>query len=433
MTEDEKKEVASFRFGVIHELVNRTDLDRGERERLIAEKSSKRWNIPFSARSRISRTTILRWVSLYKAGNGKIGTLYPSDRNDRGKSRAMDEETILSLTGLRRELPGATVKELISKMETRGLVSSGVRLNASTVYRLLTSRGIMRPPSGLTEDRRKFEAELPNDIWQSDVMHGPMVRVGEKARKSYLVAILDDHSRLVVHGKFYLSENIASYLDALETALLRRGLPRKLYTDNGAAFRSKHLEHTCASLGIALIHARPYKPRGKGKIERFFRSVRASFLTGFEGKTLEDLNESFDAWLKKYHESKHHSTGRTPFDRFTSKMECLRTAPADLRDHFRKCARRRVSKDRTVVLDGKLFEAPLALIGKRVELLYHEREGLEVEVFLGGASFGFLAPVDLNVNCRVKRDKNRNTRMSSSKETRYQGGSLWSKKSEELP
>jgi len=122
MTEDEKKEVASFRFGVIHELVNRTDLDRGERERLIAEKSSKRWNIPFSARSRISRTTILRWVSLYKAGNGKIETLYPSDRNDRGKSRAMDEETILSLTGLRRELPGATVKELISKMETRGLV-----------------------------------------------------------------------------------------------------------------------------------------------------------------------------------------------------------------------------------------------------------------------------------------------------------------------
>jgi len=220
-------------------------------------------------------------------------------------------------------------------------------------------------------------------------------------------------------------------LDAFEKALLRRGLPRRLYTDNGAAFRSRHLEHICASLGIALIHARPYKPQGKGKIERFFRPVRASFLSSFEGKTMTELNDSFTAWLQEYHERRHHSTGQAPFERFTSKMECLRAAPSNLRDHFRKCARRRVSMDRTVILNGRLFEAPIQLIGKRVELLFHEGDDLPVEIFLNGKSYGFLPPVDLHVNCRVKRDKSRNARMIASGETRYKGGSLWSAGSEE--
>jgi transposase InsO family protein len=323
----------------------------------------------------------------------------------------------------------ATVKDLIAKLEERGFARRA--LSASTVYRLLTSQGIMRLNVEKSEDRRKFEAEQPNDIWQSDVMHGPGVLVGEKVRKSYLVAILDDHSRLLIHGEFYGTEGLDSYLDAFEKALLRRGLPRKLYTDNGAAFRSRHLEHICASLGIALIHARHYKPQGKGKIERFFRSVRASFLSGFEGKTMAELNDSFTAWLQEYHERRHHSTGQPPFERFTSKMECLRAAPSNLRDHFRKCARRRVSMDRTVILNGRLFEAPIQLIGKRVELLFHEGDDLPVEIFLNGKSYGFLPPVDLHVNCRVKRDKSRNARMIPSGGTHYRGGSLWSAESEE--
>jgi transposase InsO family protein len=104
---------------------------------------------------------------------------------------------------------------------------------------------------------------MPNDIWQSDVMHGPFVFVNSRRRKAYLIAFIDDHSRLVPYGGFYLSENLAAFLDAFEKALLKRGLPRKLYVDNGSAFRSKQLEHICASLGIALIHSKPYQPQGK--------------------------------------------------------------------------------------------------------------------------------------------------------------------------
>jgi hypothetical protein len=255
-----------------------------------------------------------------------------------------------------------------------------------------------------------------------------MARVGEKMRKTYLIAFLDDHSRLVPHGEFYLSEGLVCFLDAFEKCLLKRGLPRKLYVDNGAAYRSHHLEQVCASLGIALIHARPYMPQGKGKIERFFRSVREGFLTGFKGESLKDLNEAFSLWLEDiYHGRKHGSTGQTPFERFTSNMECLRPAPADLTDHFRKVARRRVAKDRTIILDGKLFEGPVSLIGKQVDLLYHERNMGRVEVRYDGKSYGFIAAVDIHVNCRVKRDRNNNAQVSpSGPERRYKGGNLWS-------
>jgi putative transposase len=429
MTEEQQKEVATFRFGVIHELVNTRELSRGEQERLIRDKCARRWTIPFSGRTRIGRTTILRWVRLYKAGNGKIESLMTSLRSDLGASRSMDEETCLSLIGLRREFPRITIKALIAKMRES---TPDVRLNPSSVHRLLKREGLDKPVEQKPEDRRRYEAELANDIWQSDVLHGPMVRVGDKLRKSYLIAFLDDHSRLVPHGEFYLSEGLACFLDAFKKGLLKRGLPRKLYTDNGAAFRSRHLEQVCASLGIALIHARPYRPQGKGKIERFFGRVRQSFLAGFKGEGLEDINEAFTLWLERgYHEVKHRSTEQTPFARFTSNMECLRSAPPDLADHFRILARRRVEKDRTITLNGKLFEAPVALIGKQVELLYHEGGEGPVEVRSGGKSFGFIRAVDVHVNCRVKRDKNNNAQViPSGSQSRYKGGKLWSGEAE---
>jgi transposase InsO family protein len=425
MTEEQKKQVATFRFGVIHELVNTKGLSRGERERLIRDKCARRWSIPFSNRTRIGRTTILRWVRLYKAGNGRIESLLASSRSDRGASRSMDQETCLALIGLRREFPRITISALISKMWE---ANPEVRLNPSSVYRLLKREGLLKQAEQKAEDRRKFEAELANEIWQSDVMHGPAVRVGDKMRKTYLIAFLDDHSRLVSHGEFYLSEGLACFLDAFEKGLLKRGLPRKLYADNGAAYRSHHLEQVCASLGIALIHARPYKPQGKGKIERFFRSVREGFLTGFKGDGLKDLNEAFSLWLQDiYHQRKHASTGQTPFERFTSNMECLRPAPADLTDHFRKVARRRVAKDRTIILNGKLFEGPVSLIGKQVELFYHERDQSRVEVRYDGKSYGFITAVDIHVNCRVKRDRNNNPQVSpTDPASRYRGGNLWS-------
>jgi transposase InsO family protein len=419
MDEEQKKRIAVFRFGAIANLVGGIILDRGDRERLIREKCDHQWQIPYSERSRLSRTTLKRWIRQY---DGRLESLCPADRADIGKSRRLEEEIAQALIQARQSFPRAPVRKLIEHLEREGWGKP----SPSTAYRFLRDRGLMKAQQIIPEDRRKFEAELPNDLWQSDVLHGPLVEIGGKKRKSYLIAFIDDYSRLVPYGEFYLGESLAFFLKALEQALATRGLPRKLYVDNGSAFRSYHLEQVTASLGIALIHARPYKPQGKGKIERWFRTVRSDFLSGFRGGTLDDLNQAFDLWLREvYHQRKHSATGQTPFQRFTSRLECLRPTPPNLRDFFRQTARRRVAKDRTISLNGKLFEAPVALIGQQVTLRYHEAEIEKVEVFLGQQSYGFLTPVNLQVNSRVKRDKDSRLVLETSAESAYQGGALW--------
>ena len=426
MTEDEKMQVALFRFGVICDFVNGSKLSTGEKSHLLRDKCARKWQIPFSEKTRIGRSTILRWVRLYKAGASKLESLFPGDRQDQGQCRAMDQETCLALMALRGQMPAVPVVQLIQQMEARDLVPPGVTLNLSTVYRFLHRQHLMRPVERTPQDRRKFEAELPNDLWQSDVMHGPMVQAGDKLRKTYLIGFIDDHSRLVPCGRFYLSEALSSYLDAFQWALLTRGLPRKLYVDNGPAFRSRHLEYICASLGISLIHSKPYTPQGRGKIERFFKSVRSGFLSTFEGNTLADINASFAIWLtEKYHQRPHGGTGQSPFQRFTSHSECLRIAPPNLRDFFRQTARRRVGKDRTIVLNDRLYEGPVALIGRRVELLYHADMPDQVEIRYNQQSYGMAHPVNLHVNCRVKRDKNRNAQIQPDPSASpYTGGKL---------
>ncbi len=417
MTENQKKEIAVFRFGVIGEFVIGVQLNYGEKERLLQDKCARKWMIPHSIRTRLSRSTILGWIRQY---DGRIESLYPKDRCDQGVTRAFDDDTTSLIIKLRIDKKNATVHTLIDSLQkiTRR------KYSYSSVYRFLRSRELMN--TAHPEDRRKFEAQNPNDLWQSDVMHGPKVMCKEKMRKTYLIAIIDDHSRLITAAGFYLSENLKTYLKVLEQAFLTRGLPRKLYVDNGPAFRSHHLKYVAASLSIALIHARPYKPQGKGKIERWFRTVRLSFLQTFSGKTMEGLNIAFEKWLNDtYHQKKHSSTGQTPFKRFTSAMECIRVSPPDLKDHFRKTARRKVAKDRTITLNGSMFEAPVSLIGRHVDVKYHEDTPQTAEVIYKNKSYGFLTPVDLSVNCRVKRHRwNENDIRIFPEVSNYKGGQL---------
>lgn len=405
MNDKQREEVALFRFGVISELIS-SRLDPGELTGLIRQKSAQRWDIPHSNRTRVSAGTIRRWLRLYERSGRELASLYPAVRSDRGRSRKVDEETVLALVRLRKEKPNLPVNRLVEELTKKKLIDPGVRLCLSTAYRILQREGLSGRQAAAKTDRRRYEAELPNDIWQSDVMHGPAVDVAGRKRKAYLIAFLDDHSRLIPYGGFYLSERLASWLDAFRRALLTRGVPRKLYVDNGAAFRSRHLERVCASLGIALVHSPPYTPQGRGKVERFFRTVRSRFMPSFPGGTLDELNSRFTLWLEQdYQHKTHSSTGESPFNRFARHVELVRSPPIDLEDHFRKEVRRRVTRDRTVTIEGRLYEAPTRLIGEQVSLLYHEEKPERVEIYYQGQSQGLLRPVDLKVNCQVKRDK----------------------------
>ena len=176
MTNEQKERVAVFRHSIISDIVNARDLDWGETERLIQEKCARKWDIPGTGRTRLSRSTILSWIKAYRDGNYDLKALYPRDRRDKGHSRAIDEDTGLALIRLKQAHPQATVRRLMDLMRERRLVTPGIDLKASTVYRFLNDQGLIRP-KGTQPDRRKFEAPTVNDLWQSDVMHGPKLDV----------------------------------------------------------------------------------------------------------------------------------------------------------------------------------------------------------------------------------------------------------------
>lgn len=404
MDKELREKVALFRYGLISSLVNQKGMSHGEQELQLRQITSQSWKLPGSPRTSIARSTVLRWIAIYQRSGGNIDSLQPQPRKDRGSSRVLDTETEAALVALRREMPAVSLPVFFKVARSRSIIAGERAPSKDSLYRLFKRHGLEKDLR-LPEDRRRFETETVNDLWQSDAMHGPRIIHENKLRKSYLFAVIDDHSRLIAHAQFYLAENIDSFRDCLLQALEKRGLPRRLYVDNGSAFRSHTLKYACARLGIALLHTAPYTPEGRGKIERFFLTVRKQLLPLLPKElTLEKLNELLAKWIDTdYHQRVHSSTGQSPLTRYMAHLSLLRSAPKDLRDYFRLPVRRKVDKDRTVTLNGKLYEAPVGLIGKTVTLLYDPRDPQRIEIFLDESSRGFLSPLSVGINSRVRR------------------------------
>lgn len=407
LPEDLAMTVATFRFGVIADFVTGARLAYGERERLLNEKTARTYDIPGSTKTTVSRATIMLWMKLYKEGGRQLEALRPKRRSDRGTYKGLDQTLRTAIRELKTENPAMTLPVIINKLRHRHVIGPGDKLNTATLYRYIRqeklSDGVAAPV-----DRRRFEAAYPNEIWQCDVMHGPLARPSESEtkRKAYLCAIMDDHSRLVVHAEFYMTETFASLKDALRRAIERRGIPQRFYVDNGSCYRATNLEQILAGLGVQLIHSRPYTPQGRGKIERWFRTVRDGFIaqSGEDGQVLAALNERLASWVDAYNERVHSSTGTSPAARFKLNLACVRPAPVDLLRHFRLTETRRVKKDRSIALQGRLFEAPPRLIDRSVELRFHPEAPLEVEIFHEGLSHGMATVLDARVNSRVGRE-----------------------------
>ncbi|MGH8647211.1 MAG: helix-turn-helix domain-containing protein, partial [Gammaproteobacteria bacterium] len=351
------------RYGLIANLIQLPPGTQGLYAR-IEEKAAAHYLIPGSTRTRVAPETPRDWLKRYRQGG--FEALMPKPRADRGRARAIPQALADLLVSVKEDHPKLSVQLVIREARASGQVPEELPLPPSTVHRLLTQAGLMRkaPNDPTDTDRRRFAFEKAGELWMSDVMHGPTVFVGDRTkRKTYLIAFLDDATRVVPYASFALSENTRAFLPAFKQALLRRGLPPRLFVDNGANYRSHHLALICAKLGIALIHARPFQPQGKGKQERWFRTVRAQLLSRLcanDTQTLEALNRRLWAWVEgEYHHTPHRSLeGLTPLERWAKSAEAVRFPdPAlDLDEIFLFETKRKVQKDRTVSLHGVVYE-----------------------------------------------------------------------------
>ncbi|MBE3518914.1 MAG: DDE-type integrase/transposase/recombinase [Firmicutes bacterium] len=258
--------------------------------------------------------------------------------------------------------------------------------------------------------RKRFAYEKVNAMWQADISSGPYIKMGKRKVPTFLFAFLDDASRLVPYALYTPNQGFDSLKTVFKEALSRRGIPQMIYADNGKIYTSQQFQWVCASLGIALVHTKPYDPSAKGKIERFFLSVRQRFLSAldYEGLTLDSLNESFLSWLEKDYNSRPHSAiGMSPIDMYMSQSSSLKMLddPSVLEPLFLRREIRKVRHDSTISVQNHLFEVPPALVGKRVEVRFDPDDLSEVLIYDEGVEVARTRPVNLHENARVKREK----------------------------
>lgn len=410
---DLSERVALFRHRLIAQLLP-DDLTARQRQHTIERIVATDHQIPGSQRTRVAESTLRDWLRDYRVGG--FDALKPKRRIDAGHPRALPATLVERLLQIKEADPDRSIRRIIDKAREEGLLSADQSLPISTVHRLFKQQGLMSRSGEAApgEDRRRFAYARAGQLWMSDVMHGPAVP-GEdrRKRKTYLIAFIDDATRVIPHAAFAFAENTRAFLPVFKQALIRRGLPQRLFVDNGANYRSHQFALICAKLGVALIHARPYQPQGKGKIERFFRTCRAQLigeLTDNDTASLCALNRRLAVWIEgEYHQQPHRGLEQqTPLERWAQTADGLRYPEPgmDLDDLFLFEDQRKVQNDRTVSLHGQVYEVDASLIGQRVSLRYDPSQpDAPVQIVHNGQFIEQARRVDLYANCFVKRHR----------------------------
>lgn len=396
-----RQAVATFRFEIIAPLAVRK-LEPGERAHVVRDLASRLWKTPDGRVIRIHARTITRWLSRYRA-SGFAGLL-PEERSDRGVRRVLPEQVVARAIVLRQEDPERSVLQIIRIMELEGMAEPGA-IKRTTLGEALCRAGVSR--AEVTRNKQTFqlrESPYPNALWQVDTCQ--ILRLPDaqgRRRTIHLVACLDDHSRHVV-ARLYVADDRPAVADLLKRAIIARGKPETLYSDNGGAYHSEMLAVACAKLGIASKHTRPYRPMGRGKLERWFHTAERQW--GSEAQalidagrltTLDELQQFLGAWVHNgYNARVHSSTHRTPDDRLGCvhpDHPILWVDPQVLADAFLWTQTRVVTTVGTVSIEGHDYEVAPELARRKITVRYDPYDLGRVLVEWEGKSFGTATPL----------------------------------------
>jgi len=374
MDEDRRREIGLFRYTIVRDAAD-MGLSKAERGRLVRALADREHVGPDGRLVRVARGTLDQWIRAYRRGGFEV--LVP-------RPPVVEPRTpvgVLELAfALKRERPDRTAAQVREIMLTAGGEQPvpGLRTLQTHLARAgLNVRGDGRSPGKVYG---RFEASVRNELWTGDGLHGP--KLAGSAVRAVLLGFIDDHSRLLVGWRWGTGEDVFRLEVALRAGLMSRGVPDAILVDRGSAFVSSQLLRACAVLGVRLIHASPRAATTKGKIERFFRTVRDQFLVEIDdGVHLAELNRLFSAWLEVvYHRRVHSETGQAPLERFDAAGAPMLPTPALLREAFLWSQERTVTKTATVSLHSNQYEVDPALIGRKVELVFDPFDLTRIEV-----------------------------------------------------
>jgi transposase InsO family protein len=413
--------------------MNKTELDQGREEGLrryqiivplleegLAECEKRQIRRLICDRDGLSGRTLRRWVAVFKK-QGFDGLL-PRERKDKGSCKAIPAEALEIAAELRKELPARSAQRV-----QQLLAAEGYKVARSTLERQLRLQGLSGREIKAAQKQvvsRRFNRQGRNTLWQTDLKYGPYLpdpdHPGHKLR-TYLIAIIDDATRMVVQAEFYANQKLPVLEDALRKAILRCGTPDNLYLDNGKIFVSQWLRLACAKLRIRHLNTKAYSPESKGKIERFNRTVEEFLQEARLEKvqTLEQLNKLFRDWLSEGYNHRVHSalSGKSPAEAFSRATKSLRfSSPEALREAFLWEKTPKVDKSGCISLNGLCYEVGVEYIRKNVVVRYDPFDLSQIELWYAGAKQKMVLPANFGeYNRNVKKPVDELEKASQSK------------------
>lgn len=411
LSSKDRENIALKRFSLISPVLN----SQVDSQKLYFEKiCSEPIQMPYYGLRVYSPKTLASWLNDYRKSG--IDGLKPGFRADRGKSRKVSPELADLIREKRVQMPRISSIMLYEELVRQGVILPE-KLSQATFYRFLAANKDLASgkdgQSSSEKDLKRFSHQFVNELWQTDIMFGPYIKMGKSKKQTFLLTFLDDASRLVCAAQFWDTQNFAALRATLKDAILKRGIPKLLYTDNGKVYRNGQLALICASLGCSLIHTEPFTPNSKGKIERFFQTVRQRFLTKIDPtsiKSVEELNLRFWQWLEEDYQRKIHSAiGMSPLDFFMAQANHVKlfSNPQGLDELFLLRVARKVNHDATLSVETVLFETSPNLANSKVEVRY-EPEWLTnpnkpIYLYRDGHKVGEARQVNFHDNAHVKR------------------------------
>ena len=396
--------LAQMKFGVIAPVIQGLfpDATKTAYYKRIAEKPL---TMPDGKQVQLNYNTFEKWEHAYRK-NGFDG-LCPKKRSDAGISRKFPEAAITETIRLKEKFPKASATLIYNKLIVDGFISKK-ETSLSTVQRFFRKNNLKKPFIQITKDRKAFEEEFPCMMYQADTSYTLYITENGVRRRTYLIHILDDHSRLIVGARFFYEDDAYNFQQVLKEAIARYGLCKKLYVDSGSPYKNKQLSKICIAAGIVELHTPIRDGSAKGKCERSFKTAKESWLYGFdpaEVSSIEELNTELRNYVNMRNNSFNRNIGCTPMERYRKNIDKVRFPQSRewLDECFMNRETRKVYNDSTISIDKVSYDVPIQFISEWVEVrflpgrmddayIYHEKQRYPIR------------RTDRVENCRTKRD-----------------------------
>jgi len=365
------KDIAVYKFGIISPVLHDSLMVQAEYFRSLSESGVR---IPPDCGEvyYLKPATFKAWLRKYKK-EGLDGLKY-KERSDKGSYKKVTSRLKKAIDKIQHESEVVSVSDLYRRLLLHEIIHAD-DVSYETIRKYVKDNGLFDKKE--YKKRKKFQKQHINELWMVDFKQGRSIRCGRSYRRTFLCAIIDDASRMLVGYEWGLNEDTVLFARALKKAIMIYGKPKILYCDQGKVFLSKYIVQLCGRLGIALAHAQPYQPASKGKIERFNRSVGQLFyplLDDFASLSIEQLNREFSQFVNKiYHTRIHSGIGQPPLEKFhqqISEVKIERVNEQQVEQFFLCAMKRKVRLDATVRIHKVDYEVGMKYVKETVEIRF---------------------------------------------------------------